>query len=601
MPDPNEPGLSEGAKQTRRQRRQFYKLLSWFQKKLSQPKIRLLQLVALFRDPARTESLASLALGMPVMKADFADCDRTRIAGLLEQLSRQFLLQKETAPGENNIRWTAHPIIHEVFRKAALAAGDSVAREFAEIVAGRVGRKRLTTVAEVIPIVEATEVLAANGDFIAADRLFSSRLDDGGVFQWIPCPRQGLRCVSAFLEPAERRETIGRVLGQRRLGFFLNWLAVFSRSLGDIKGTRQLFEESLRKLSDEKAWASVSISLQNLSEIRALEGDLYKAECAANEAMFFAGARQLDRTWELVLDYEFPPNEAPPKNDKQEIDSRSYRLNALSLTGELRKASREFEIADELSRRRQHRQSQLHVFPGKFWVRHRQRLGEFDAARALAESNREICEQLGWKADCAGYDLVLGELDLVASDFTAAERRLAKALDVFRSAQQGRDLPDALLALARLRRELHLAQKGSRSGGARLPRSFSLSAGEESALSHCEESLRQAARSGFLLKKCDALNFRALLLRECGDPKEAFSDGCEAHNIALDCRYYWGLHESIRQLRDITKDLNRIPDFHEWEAAERDLTVRMESELATAVRINREHDTKMENLYGPKQ
>ena len=51
---------------------------------------------------------------------------------------------------------------------------------------------------------------------------------------------------------------------------------------------------------------------------------------------------------------------------------------------------------------------------------------------------------------------------------------------------------------------------------------------------------------------------------------QAFADAREAQKIAQRCEYYWGLHESLRQLRD----------------------------TAEALRINREHDQAMERLYG---
>lgn len=139
MPDPDEPGIDGQERQKRRQRRQFFKLLRWFQQKLTPPKRRLLQLVALFRDPVRTNTLVALAKGLEAMRGDFAGCDAARLTGLLEQLCDQSLLQKETS--SESVRWTAHPIVRDVFRDEALAAGDTVARQFADIVAGK-GKRR---------------------------------------------------------------------------------------------------------------------------------------------------------------------------------------------------------------------------------------------------------------------------------------------------------------------------------------------------------------------------------------------------------------------------------------------------------------------------
>ncbi len=69
-------------------RRQFRKLLLWLQKKLPVEKRRLLQLVALFREPVPTATLAALATGLDAMKADFGDCDAARLLFLLDALVR---------------------------------------------------------------------------------------------------------------------------------------------------------------------------------------------------------------------------------------------------------------------------------------------------------------------------------------------------------------------------------------------------------------------------------------------------------------------------------------------------------------------------------
>ncbi len=132
------------------------------------------------------------------------------------------------------------------------------------------------------------------------------------------------------------------------------------------------------------------------------------------------------------------------------------------------------------------------------------------------------------------------------------------------------DLPDALLAQARLR--------GS--------------------IEDCEEALRLAARSGFALKQCDALNLRARLRREAGQPADAAKDARDALDIAERCGYYWGRHEALRQLRDVAKALGNRADERHWDEAEKALAARMKPEVEEALRINREHDAEMERLYG---
>jgi tetratricopeptide (TPR) repeat protein len=207
----------------------------------------------------------------------------------------------------------------------------------------------------------------------------------------------------------------------------------------------------------------------------------------------------------------------------------------------------------------------------------------------VTETNRAECERIGWNENVARCDLLLGELDVAVNDHAAAEPRIANALRIFRNARQGQDIPYALLAGGRLSLSDSAVSRGSEDGNP--------FAGHESALSHCEEALRLAARSGFLLMKCDALNFRAQLLRSAARPTEALADANEARDIAERCSYYWGHHEAIRQLCDTHRRLGHAAEARQWEEAERALTRRMAPEIAAALGIHRQHEAEMKRLY----
>jgi len=650
MPDPDEPGLEIEERQKRRQRRQFYKLLRWFQQKLTPPKRRLMQLVSLFRDPVSTATLVALAEGLESMRGDFAGCDAARLTGLLEQLGDQSLLQKETA-GES-VQWTAHPIVRDVFRAEALAAGDTVAWQFADIVAGKGEGGRPRTVAEVLPIIESIEVLLAAGDFRAADELYCGRLERGYVFLNLPAPQEGLRCARAFLEPAARRAELEKTLGRGRLAFYLNALALRASIVGEMDEVVRGYADSNGFDHERESWNNVSAGLQNIAEAQILSGSLSDAVASASESLFYAGVAEAPPSagaehlaplapvlrgeglgvrgilgtspspptplpkgargeeWNVSTEgvdhksFPFPPRPAttPQYDEVRDLRSRAYRAHALSLAGQLTAAGRDFAAADALERKNDDENASLYSIWGYHWSRHRHRLGETDAARRLTEANRAICEKYGWNSDLARCDLLLGELDLAAGDHAAAAPRLAAALRVFRDARQGQDLPDALLAMSRLSwHGLPAHESSSRSVTGRMPVLRDDPFGShETALSHCEEALRLAARSGFLLKKCDALNLRARLLREAGRLDEAIANAREARDLAERCGYYWGHHESLRQLRDTHQALGHAAEARQWSDAEQALTARMAPEIEEALRINREHDADMEKLYGRK-
>ncbi len=629
MPDPDEAGIDDEERQKRRQRRQFFKLLRWFQQKLTPPKRRLLQLVALFRDPVRTATLVALAKGLEAMRGDFAGCDAARLTGLLEQLCDQSLLQKET--GGESVRWTAHPIVRDVFRDEALAAGDTVARQFAEIVAGKGEGGRPKTVAELLPIVESIEVLLAAGDFEAADELYSGRLEGGRVFLNLPAPQEGLRCARAFLEPAERRAKLEQTLGRGRLANHLNAGALWASIVGEMEEVVRGYVEVTDINHGDDDWNNVSIDLRNIADAQILSGSLVEAVASASEALFYAGveepapdSRGSLRDPTLVRganhDNEFPPRPAtaPEHDEDKDRTSRAYRAHALSLAGQLAAASRDFAAADALERKNHSENASLYSLRGIRWARHRQRLGETEAARRLTEANRAVCESEGWNSDLAHCDLLLGELDLAAGDHAAAAPRIAAPLRIFRDARQVMDLPDALLAMSRLAFHQDISRNALASGssapvkepGANALRLIATEPGasalrliwdDESTLSHCEEALRLAARSGFRLMQCDALNLRAALLRDAGRANEALAAANAARDLAERCDYYWGHHEALRQLRDTHRALGHAAETRQWDEAEQALAQTMAPEFAAALEIHRQHDAEMEKLYGRKK
>ena len=463
--------------------------------------------------------------------------------------------------------------MREVFRAEALASGDTVAQQFSEIVAGKGEGGTPRSVAELPPILEAVEVLLAAGDFEAADELYCGRLENGHVFKWIPAPQEGLRCARGFLEPPERRAALEQVLGKGPVAYYLNCAALYANLLGEMEGVERGYEDHNEIQHAEQSWENVSTGLRNLTGAQTLRGALREAVGSASEALFYAGVEESSALRSAVHRFPKRPPATPPYEVSRVDECLAYRAHALSLAGELPAASRDFAAADSIFRQEFSDQVGLGSIWGIQWCRHRLRLGEADVARQLTEANRAICEDQGWNNDLAQCDLLLGELDFAAGDRASAERRIGAAVRVFREARQGVDLPDALLAQARLR--------GS--------------------IEDCEEALRLAARSGFALMQCDALNLRARLRREAGQPAPAMEDARAALEIAERCGYYWGRHEALRQLRDAAYALDHRADAQLWDQAEKALAAKMQPEIEEALRINREHDAEMEKLYRKKK
>jgi tetratricopeptide (TPR) repeat protein len=570
LPDPDEAGIAADERQRRKQRRQFYKLLTWFQKKLPASKRRLLQIVALFKEPVATNTIVRLAQGLDAMRSDFGNYDAAHIYALLDGLVRQHLLQREDVPGSDTARWAAHPIVREVFRAEALKSGETVAAQFAEIVAGKAEGGRPKSVTELQPVFEAIDVLLAAGDFKAADELFIGRLHNGQVFKWIPAPQEGLRCVRSFLEPASRKRALEEALGRRRLASHLNTMALLGTMLGEMETVERGYEESNLFDHERQAWDQFSVGLRNLSEAQTLRGALREAVDCASEALFYAGVAEAQMPSSVLQSLPPRPTTVPPHDALGEVRSHAYRAHAFSLAGELFRASRDFGAADTIERREHYGNAALYSNRGVYWCRHRLRLGDTAAARSLTMANRAICESNAWNHSIAQCDLLLGELDLEDGELDSAARWISEAVRVFREAGLVQYLPDALIAQARVRQSVE----------------------------DCEEALRLAARSGLAVMQCDALNLRALLRREVSEFASAAEDAHDALEIAERCGYYWGRHEAFRQLRDAAKASGSRADEKHWDEAEQVIGKRIQPLIKEALEIEHAHDREMKKLYG---
>ena len=339
-----------------------------------------------------------------------------------------------------------------------------------------------------------------------------------------------------------------------------------------MEGVKRRYEEVIKLSHQDKEWTNVSIALENLADSQTSCGELREAVESATEALFYAGVEETGTPQFAVPAKLERPSSLPIHDRKEERKSRACRAQALSLAGKLSAASRDFAGADALERKYATNNEALYSRSGIRWCGHRLRLGDIADVRRLTEANRAICERYGYHAMITHCDLLLGELDLEAGDRESATRRIGEAVRVFREARQGKDLPDALLAQARLRRSVE----------------------------DCEEALRLAARSGFALKQCDAFNLRALLRREAGQPADAAEDARKALEIAERCGYYWGRHEALRQLRDAAKALGNRADERHWDEAERALAAKMQPRIQEALEIEHAHDHEMEQLYGKK-
>jgi hypothetical protein len=562
------------------QRRQFYKLLRWFQRKLPPAKRRLLQLVSMFRQPVRTETITALASGLELARADFSGYDGPRLLVLLEQLCRQTLLQKEQ--GEKGIRWTCHPIVREVARMEMFTGGESIAKSFAEIVAGKSDGTAPTSVSQVVPVVSAIEALLLAGDVVAADSLYRQRLDDGAVFQSVLAPEEGLRCVMAFFVAPAGRDVLELRLGRQRLASYLLALALSSVLVGSTDKVVALYEDAARLYHAEQDWAALSDCLMDLADSLILTGDLAGAVKAATESIHYAGVPDdeigpsNDAGWTATGTPKLPPRAAfsGHRDLRREWEARCYRAHALSVAGRMTAASRDYLAADRTCRA-ENRGAPIYSIGAVFLAQHLSRLALQGIARHVARAGLATSGHNGWQDDAKRFELLIAEQEMLAGDVMSAAPRIEDAVSMFRRVRLFVDLPDALILGA-------LVAHNSVQALTEEQKTEWLADAHNLALIQCEEAYRIAARAGYALKKCDALIATARCQLRLGKQVEARRNAVDAQWLAMNADYFWAQYDAANLLKEICRQAGQHEEAHSWESAAAAFAKGAEEDLKSA-------------------
>ncbi|HLM59070.1 MAG TPA: SIR2 family protein [Pyrinomonadaceae bacterium] len=486
------------------------RLLTFYEKRLPAVQARLLSVVALFRTPVADETVFRLARGLYGRQTDQPLPEDAELNTELRRLHATGILTHE--PVEGGYGSACHPILRDHFRSTLLGAGSLTARRAADLLKGPPSNERAQSTSEIEPVLLATGLLLDAGEFDAADQLYRGRLENGHVFSTLPAPTEGLGCALGFVQDEERRRRCQEVLGSHRLAIYLNEAGRHAMDVGQYEPALHYYEESHAVIGKMTMTPrkSVSIVLQNISELLVVLGRLPEAGRAADKAI----------------------SDATREMDEMEIrDSYAYRGWASALSGHVVPAAADFTLGDMMEKL-----NALGLLPesGRFygvrgvqWAELLVRCGHTDMVARRMQSDLRICEHRGWKADSARCHFMLGWCAL-------AEGRLEDAEEELRVAEVTMQRGHLLYWLARLHvaaGELALARRNA-----------------ESALHRAAEALTLAAPRGVTLVHADALVLRGRARLLEGRPEgvaSALDDAEEALRLALQCGYAWAERDAL--------------------------------------------------------
>jgi tetratricopeptide (TPR) repeat protein len=394
------------------------RLLLFYERTLPPERVALLGLVSLFRAPVPEATILTLARGLQAVAAALGGRSDAALHQVLVAMAHAHLLICDQAEDGSSV-WSCHPVLRDHFRQTLLGRGTGTAAAAAGLLTGEPSQERASSVAQLQPVLTAIELLLDAEDFAGAEGLYRERLENGGLFQWLPAPADGQRCALGFVRDAARRQACEQALGWQRLGFMLNDVGLFATNGGELAEALPFLRghNAIARQHDDKA--NLSAGLQNEAALLGLLGQLGAAEAAARDALATARAAE----------------DTPSREIR---DSLCYLADALADQGSSGEALAAFAAANAIERRTDPDGDELYSTRGISWAALLIRVGQTERAQAITAANLRICERYHWQDHAARCHGLLGVLAMAAGDVADAAQHLDHAVTVFhRASDQG--------------------------------------------------------------------------------------------------------------------------------------------------------------------
>ncbi len=489
------------------------RLLAFYEQCLPEAHSLVLGLLALFRTPVGEETLGELwEQGKTKTKRSGGVLDRLKqrfrtgrsesLHGILDHLHREHLLTADSTE-DGPPRYACHPILRDYFRGRLLGQATLI-RNAANLLAEQPDAQEPRSLEGVQLIVAAIEILLEAGELEAADELYRTRLDNGRMFLYLPAPHWGMEVARWFVRDETRRSAVHQQLGERRLSFYLNEVALFANYAGEPETALEFYPQSAEIDRKAEDWNNLSIGLQNLGATEIALGLVIPAQEHLEESLQLARKAEVDK----------------------EICRRLASVGLIaSLHGDRARADTNFAEANAIQNRIHHEGVDLYSIRGIHWAEHLLRSGDLARARRLTDANIKICQENNWQGDIGSCEWIFGWLDTAEGRWGAALGHLSAARAIFLRGHMIFESAGALVTEAAA-----LLGKGDISA----------------ASTACERGRHLAAPRNYRLVHADALLQRARIWLHpmALEPGPARDDAEAALHLADSCSYAWGQRDA---------------------------------------------------------
>jgi tetratricopeptide (TPR) repeat protein len=424
---------------------------------------------------------------------------RPRLLALLGSLHARGLVFQYRS-GES-VTWTAHPFLRERFRELLGCPAEQVFDVVAQALGAGLAKSPdtkpsdQTTLDRYERLIEAIRLAGREQE---AFDLFEYGLGSfGHLGSVLGEYERGYRILMAFSGTGRPEDLGARMTQQSRTDLAIA-LAFFARQLGrlaEARTIRRLDDGWRRSLADPQ---KISTGLGNSSWLALALGRLAEAAELAGEAM---------------------SNAETVGHPHAKRNALAYRAIAAHALGDLVTARADFAAATELEG------EPLYSLRGSLHVRHHLDLGNFAAARALADHGLATARGYDWNKEIPWFDALLAHVALAEGGDPTPH------LDAIR-AWTSRTGDMQYIIEAHLISARHLLARGD----------------TQAALGEAETGLLHAVTCGYGLLRIELLIALARIRLAWPDPPKAIQAAREALDLAAhpDCGYAWGAADAAQ-------------------------------------------------------
>ncbi|MEW6618409.1 MAG: adenylate/guanylate cyclase domain-containing protein [bacterium] len=472
-----------------------HRILLWYDKQLNEEQRRFMKIFSLFRGA--------------VSEREFKEVFQTRVDFHFQRMLNDLCQRRLITKGSDNT-YTTHPLIKGYFESIFDKKEKKLTHKAIYEYFGKKAPDKPETLDQMRPLFEQVYhgCSARLYDKVDEDVYWGKiqRREEGFLVYKLGVWETDLSLVRTFFPDGDLSK-MPLVSEKRVRGWLLNEAGLALLNTGRPKEAEELFVRKTNMQIEDKDRKNASAGYQNLADLWFRVGRLKEANESAKKAIEMAEKAE---------------------SEQYIVISKAYLAWILHLAGKDEEAEKEFQQADELSRKISG--YQLYAMRGIFYADFLLSIKQIDEAFELTKANLKICQRNNFVNEISRCHRLLGAIERIKGKQKEAEPHLQEALEIARKVGMPELEIEALLELSRLWLDMKRYKE---------------------AISQANQVLKLCERTGFLLYEPEAELILARAYLGLNDLDQTKTFAQSAYQKASQMHYHWPRVEAEQLLRNL--------------------------------------------------